>query len=48
MGQLQRRDERLDVNWEKVKGKVDQISVALDARMKGWLSIRWATKIVHF
>ena len=34
------------VNWEKVKGKVNQILMAFDARMWGWQSLRWATKPV--
>lgn len=36
-----------DMNWEKVKTKVDQMPMALDVRMRDWQSIRWATKIVH-
>lgn len=39
---------RITVNWEKVKGKVNQILMAFDARMWGWQSIRWATKPVCF
>lgn len=46
--QVQKWDEGLIVSWGKVKSKVNQISIAFNDRMRGWQSIRWATKPVHF